>query len=91
MVLKLCLDISEHEKSGITVFPNPSPGRYQLQCEVPTDVVIQDLAGRVVYRLTLPTGENIIDLSLYPAGIYNAQFSNYYGVSHGKWVKRLSE
>lgn len=55
---------------GITIFPNPSGGRIQLQCHKEIyRAVVYDVAGKQLQDLTVGGSSGVMDLAL-PAGLY---------------------
>jgi trimeric autotransporter adhesin len=60
--------------NSLTIFPNPSNGVFTFQIALNTSgqIVVYNLLGEKVYDATLrqAQGENQIDLSMHPAGMY---------------------
>lgn len=66
------LAVSEVKSGGkVSVYPNPSGGRFMLECAVEeADCMITDVAGRIIYSAHLQGKQNIVDISNAPMGIY---------------------
>ena len=56
----------------ISVFPNPSTGKFQLEAETlkESEIKIYNSIGEMLYDSYLPAGKSDIDLSASPKGIY---------------------
>jgi len=80
--------------TGLTLFPNPSNGSFQLQMPVPMTgpvlVHVQDLQGRSVYKAKFDQLEDgqAFDLSALAAGNYFLLVKAAHGVTYRtRWVK----
>jgi hypothetical protein len=69
--------------NAITVYPNPSNGRFSLQVNNPANnifysgkVTIYNSSGAMVYRGLITVNKQEIDLTAYPIGIYYYQIEN---------------
>ncbi len=67
--------ITEEIVDGITLFPNPSNGKFSLETIKPSnnpiELQVMDLTGRIVYeRHLVITGRLEIELSDHPKGMY---------------------
>ena len=56
--------------SLLNVYPNPSGGRFRFKLEMPANVVICDVLGKVKFQQVLAKGMNEIDLSNVTNGLY---------------------
>lgn len=58
--------------SLISIFPNPSPGRFNLKYHrsSPVSITIYNALGNQVYAQTLPLDQNELDLSSQANGVY---------------------
>jgi sugar lactone lactonase YvrE len=66
---------------GITIFPNPTKGDFSLHVNASTvsgnmQVVISDVNGKEVDRLTVPTNKQIKVTSCYAPGMYTVSASS---------------
>jgi hypothetical protein len=69
--------VSSFESGGISIFPNPSRGVYQIVgMEDGYDVEIRTVLGKVV---KIRSATNIVDLSEFPDGVYAAFISDGHG------------
>jgi PKD repeat protein len=61
---------------GLTVFPNPSHGRFYLHTDHVLDGEVIDCRGKVVLQTTFAFGQNEIDLTDCAEGIYFLRVKN---------------
>jgi PKD repeat protein len=59
-----------------SVFPNPSSGVFHLTTERRLQGQIVDAQGKVIQWLAVKAGENLLDLSAYPDGLYFLRLIN---------------
>ena len=73
---------------SVSVFPNPSNGKYTIETTQPARVSVIYYTGSTVIP-ERPVSENrcSLDLSGLPTGVYIAKFSNNNGVVYKKLVK----
>ncbi len=60
----------KEERSGISIYPNPSNGKITVQNTNTLVATIYDTMGKQVAMIDLVKGENNLDLSYLPTGIY---------------------
>jgi poly(3-hydroxybutyrate) depolymerase len=60
----------EPVQTSLRLWPNPTSGPCTLQSDVASSVKVFDLQGRVVATLRIEKGENQLDLSGFPEGLY---------------------
>lgn len=81
-------DMGEPVNSGITVFPNPSNGQFQVQfgTVLPLAYEVTDLSGRTVVQGRPTSATESIELNGAQAGIYllKVQFEDH------QWTQKLS-
>ncbi len=70
-------------KLGIEVFPNPFVNSLNMVLPEPLNVKIVDLTGKTYKQLYLKTGQNQIDLSHLPTGMYLLEVFNSVNTSLG--------
>ena len=75
VVVEIETGMAEEIADGLTLFPNPSNGKFYLETNEsgndPIELQIMDLTGRIIYNRQLTLIEKIeIDLSGQPKGIY---------------------
>jgi hypothetical protein len=58
----------------ITVYPNPSNGKFTIKCSKPYRVYVKDITGRAVNNITLQDQITNFDISGKPAGLYIITF-----------------
>jgi len=77
--LELTMGINPY---AIHVFPNPTSGKFFLVTDLTTDFecVLLNTYGQEILHLRLEGKENEIDLSEYPAGVYQLLVYNQNGV-----------
>ncbi len=70
--------VDEHTTSTLKVYPNPSAGIFTLENSQAGQVVVTDIAGRIVTTQKVNGGVNSIDLSAEAIGCYfmTMQFSD---------------
>lgn len=60
-----------YEHSTLSAYPNPSDGQFLLQTQFKVSLLnVFSVNGEIILRKSLGEGENIIDLSGMPAGVY---------------------
>jgi len=64
------------DNSRFTIFPNSGHGKFTARSPEFAEMVIFNSVGEAVYAKRLSKGNNEIDLSKYPKGIYFAQAGN---------------
>ena len=62
--------IAELEPSTVSLWPNPTSGRFTIEVESGSDIEVMDCQGRYVARFALKPGANSIDLSGLSEGLY---------------------
>ena len=80
-VAKEPLGISENDfASTIVLYPNPSDGKLTINLKSfsgeNTELNVYDILGKMVYKTSLNTENNMLDLSFLQAGIYEGVFKN---------------
>ena len=60
----------KEDRSGISIYPNPSNGKITVQNTNTLVATIYDTMGKQVAMIDLVKGENNLDLSYLPTGIY---------------------
>ena len=59
----------------VSIFPNPTKGLLKiniagLKADLPAQVFVSDISGKALFGSVFHSGENIVNLSGYPIGIY---------------------
>lgn len=84
--------VSEAAAAGIRVYPNPSAGLFRFERDAALEeayaLVIRDVRGRVVQRLSSSASQLEIDLSGVEAGLYLLQYRTATGVHWLRLVKQ---
>jgi hypothetical protein len=77
IVLDIATGINELAKQGITIYPNPTHGVFYINNETNEEMqlMIMDVAGRLVVNKTLYNSINTIDISEQSSGIYIIQLT----------------
>ena len=60
----------DEQQIGLSVFPNPSTGQFNIQLRSEAQAVVFDILGKIVLEASLSAGFNSIDLSKAETGIY---------------------
>jgi hypothetical protein len=69
-VLK-CTGLPDAEQhSGLSVFPNPSNGIYNLKCESELTFSVYNMLGDLILKQTVDKGLHSINLESFPSGTY---------------------
>lgn len=82
--------LAREQNTGISVFPNPSKGIFNIQFEEvekeeETTIEVRDLIGRLVQSQTILIGNGQVDLSDEPTGIYFISFEKN-GIIHSQRI-----
>lgn len=64
------LAIPSMEHSTIAIHPNPTNGPLYFESFTVSPITITDLAGRTVFRGNATVGQNVLDISALPDGVY---------------------
>jgi hypothetical protein len=62
--------------SKFTVYPNPFSDVFSLNSDVPANIVVYDLIGKIIKSETIDLGITKLDMSNYPSGIYLMKVTN---------------
>jgi N-acetylneuraminic acid mutarotase len=81
-----CAGLSENTEQGtkIKLYPNPSSGKFTIECAEGAQIVICNSMGQEIRKYDIGSKSSLIDLENQPKGIYNAKI-----FSEGEW-KRFS-
>lgn len=60
----------DHADKAISVYPNPFTDYIITNSKIDAEAVISDVSGKILLKVTLKSGENRIDVSALPKGIY---------------------
>lgn len=74
--------------SGISVYPNPGAGVYAFQSVSAGIAYVVDLKGTTMYKSTAVAGENTMDLTSLPAGVYWFELRTSEGILREALVKQ---
>jgi len=73
---------------SINLFPNPAKDQLTIELKVPSQLTVMNLLGELVLRTNLNAGNNTVDVSSYPSGVYLIQVTNEDGsVNQTKFIK----
>jgi PKD repeat protein len=89
IVVDPCLSVAENEKWNISVYPNPSVGKIEIQSDVPyTHLKMVDALGKLIFELQINQFEavKVIDLSSYANGHYTLQVFSEFGIKNQQVV-----
>lgn len=76
--------IEEESNNPLNVYPNPTTGIVNIDTETGNNILVLDIAGKVIANQVAINTSSQINLSSYPAGIY---FVKVVGESTNKTVK----
>ena len=80
IIVQNTTDVSEvQQQTNISVYPNPSDGKFQLtftssQVSKNCNLEILDMQGNYIYQSDITQPKTAVDLSYQPSGIYFARF-----------------
>ncbi len=63
-------DIGALREEKVTLYPNPSDGKFYVNVETPFALEIRNTSGLMVWKQNLEPGDNFVDISYLPLGIY---------------------
>ena len=66
-------NISELKEAGISIYPNPSAGIFNIKNAKDYDITITDITGKVIYRTTATANEQV---HLQQRGVYIVNFKS---------------
>jgi hypothetical protein len=80
--------IEEYKFYGVSIFPNPTAGIFTVELEdnVITNVLIQDITGKEVFSTTIEDTQKTIDISNLKSGNYLLHLSNDQGILTRKLI-----
>ncbi len=67
------------EATSAWLYPNPSQGQVSLVSDFEGEVLIYDLNGRLMHRAAVTEGEQPVDLTELPAGVYMVRLQGVEG------------
>jgi hypothetical protein len=79
--------ISKEMNSNFHIYPNPTTGNIQLECNQIGIARIVSMTGQIVYQQNVNAGINLISIDQLSAGIYIIQLQNEQGIELRKLVK----
>ncbi len=80
------LGLDESNSAQVTVFPNPSAGKFYIQTEQEAECSVVDTHGKVIHSGTLNSMESI-DISFAPQGVYFLKIETEQGITVQKLNK----
>jgi len=88
LTVEPCTGVSTIDKtSTINVFPNPFRNELSIEVAVATEIVIIDIAGRIILNTNIQKGSNTLNTSELKPGLYFVQCSTDGSVSRFRVVK----
>ncbi len=75
-----CLGVGDRQQSGIQIFPNPGNGVFTLTSVTAGELMIYNASGQLVMRQNINEGENKINISALPAGVYYCNYRDHGGL-----------
>ena len=73
--------------SGLSIYPNPSKGIFNISIQEDANVTVNDILGKVIYTKKVKAGNNTIDISNYQSGMYLLNIINENGSVTKKLIK----
>lgn len=84
------LGLTENKKNDISVFPNPSAGKFEFVSAIPLHkITVVNLVGEKVKEVKVNFSSQKLDLSELPQGNYYVHFENINGESFVKSIQIL--
>lgn len=77
-------DINE-DSGNMRVYPNPTTGVLRIEADGMNSLVISDVFGQTVYRVTTDSNSHVVDMSQFAKGMYILQVSTAKGMT----IKRV--
>jgi 1,4-alpha-glucan branching enzyme len=62
--------ITEILPNEIRIYPNPSFGKFHIESKINSNIEIYNILGETILRTDVKTGDNQIDISSFPSGVY---------------------
>ena len=79
--------IANEMNSNFNIYPNPTNGNIQLECNQVGTARIVAMTGQIVYQQNVNAGVNAISIDQLSAGIYMFQLQTEQGIELKKLVK----
>jgi hypothetical protein len=79
------VSVAEQAALRFRMYPNPAQDDLNLVTELPGTLVIRDLRGSELQRMTLEAGQQQLSIAAFPAGMYLFQWQD----AKGSRVQRL--
>ncbi|TVQ14921.1 MAG: T9SS C-terminal target domain-containing protein, partial [Bacteroidetes bacterium] len=70
VLLELKTEEEMFREETVTIYPNPTDGRFYVNVENPYELEIRDTSGLLVWRQSLEPGDNFVDIAYLPLGMY---------------------
>ncbi|MBX2960348.1 MAG: fibronectin type III domain-containing protein [Flavobacteriales bacterium] len=86
VTFSICTGIKENSSIGFAVYPNPTNGMLTIRADEKGTVEITNLQGKVVYKNTLNSTSQVINLSENAKGVYFVSITTSKGVEVQKIV-----
>lgn len=62
--------------SDVRIYPNPASDEVKITASKPTELVVSDILGKVIYEQTVNGENNVVDVSNFPNGILIFKLGN---------------
>ncbi len=79
------LGVDAFVQNGWKIYPNPATHQLHIELVETTDIAIIDLTGKIIRQETLKAGDNNLNVSELPSGMY---FVKSASGAHAKFVKQ---
>ncbi len=80
--------IEEVESLQVNIYPNPASEYVTIDCNDPATVTLVDMSGRVSGEWRAESGNLVIDIAGYPAGLYYVRIAAEGGMAVAKLIVR---
>jgi hypothetical protein len=86
VTFSICTGIEKTTAVGFAIYPNPSNGKFTVRTTENGTVEVTNLQGKVIYKNTLNSNTQNIDLSTNSKGVYFVTFTTTNGVEIQKML-----
>jgi hypothetical protein len=83
-----CTDIDENSLYGVTIYPNPTSGKVNIDGMVDANIKIYNILGEEIFSVEHVNGQQTFNLSSYEKGIYLMKIEQDETVSAFQLVKQ---
>jgi hypothetical protein len=81
---------TQNYNTGIAIFPNPATDMATITVQNNTPdskITVYNTSGTIITSIAVATAHTLLDISLYPIGLYIVKFTDVNGTSYQKLLK----